>query len=253
MRDFMLMINEETKFAWRATGTIALKTGNSGFKEHFGKEFWAWHSGMGRERQMAQFDGAMKGFSSEISGSLLVDWAPPAKDATVCDIGGGMGHMLIALAEHWPQTTGVVFDLPPVAARAKANIESAGFAARLRTIGGSFMDELPAELAKCDVFYLKFILHDWGDADCIRILKRITAVAKAGAQIVSTDFILGTDGANMEMSKRMMDVNMMASNPPGASERTWESYAALFRAAGVPGTPALIKMRDLVSTVQVTL
>ena len=221
-----------------------------GFKQHFGEEFWAWHSAKGRKRQMAQFDGAMKGFSSEISASLLVDWAPPAPNATVCDIGGGMGHMLVAVAKHWPQTSGIVLDLPPVAERASANIEAAGLSERLRAVGGSFLDEMPAELSQCDAFYLKFIFHDWDDAECVTILKRIAAVAKPGAQVVTTDFILGIDGANMEMNKRMMDVNMMASNPPGARERTWEEYAALFRMAGVTGSPTLIKMRDLVSTVQ---
>ena len=42
MRDFMLMINEETKFAWRAAGTTALQSGRCGFKEAFGEgdEFW---------------------------------------------------------------------------------------------------------------------------------------------------------------------------------------------------------------------
>ena len=68
-----------------------------------------------------------------------------------------------------------------------------------------------------------------------------------------TDFILGIDGAAMEMNKRMMDVNMMASNPPGARERTWAEYAALFDKAGISGKPRLIKMRDLVSTVEATL
>ena len=70
-----------------------------------------------------------------------------------------------------------------------------------------------------------------------------------GATIVTTDFILGVDGANMEMSKRMMDVNMMASNQPGARERTFEEYAALFSKAGLAQPPQLVKMRDLVSTV----
>ena len=53
----------------------------------------------------------------------------------------------------------------------------------------------------------------------------------------------------MEMNKRMMDINMMASNPPGARERTWPEYASLFDKAAIAGTPTLIKMRDLVSTV----
>ena len=117
LRAFMLMINEETNSAWRAVGTDSLRTGVSGFKQHFGNEFWDWHSTSGREAQMAQFDAAMTSFSAEIAGSLLVDWAPPMPNATVCDVGGGAGHMLVAMAQHWPELRGVVFDLPPVAGR----------------------------------------------------------------------------------------------------------------------------------------
>jgi len=249
LRSFMLMINEESKDAWRAAGTKSLETGASGFKERFGKEFWDWHGGRGNGRQMAQFDAAMKSFSAEISGSLLLDWAPPKADAVVCDIGGGVGHMLMAIAEHWPNTTGIVFDLPPVARRADAALQDAGLSERLRALGGSFLEPLPKALEICDVFYLKFILHDWEDASCISILQNLAAVAKPGAKVVSTDFILGLDGAAMELSKQMMDINMMAANPAGARERQWSQYSALFEAAGLKGA-RLIKMRDLVSTVE---
>ena len=253
LRDFMLMINEETKFAWRAAGTDALKTGASGFKQHFGQEFWAWHSESAHEAQMAQFDRAMKSFSVEMAGSLLVDWAPPTPNATVCDIGGGGGHMVAAMAQHYPELKGIMFDLPPVAQRAQATLAAAGVGDRVSTIGGSFLAALPAELAQCDAFYLKFILHDWADETCRLILKNIADVAKPGATIVATDFILGVDGANMEMNKMMMDINMMAANPPGARERTWPEYAALFKDAKPAKEPTLVKMRDLVSTVLAVL
>ena len=74
-------------------------------------------------------------------------------------------------------------------------------------------------------------------------------MAKEGSQIVTSDFILGVDGANMEMAKRNMDINMMASNPPGAGERTFEEYAALFARAGFAKPSELVKLRDHVSTV----
>ena len=119
----------------------------------------------------------------------------------------------------------------------------------MSTVGGSFLEPLPAALSSCDAFYLKFILHDWADEECVSILSAIKAVAKEGSQIVTTDFILGVDGANMEMSKRMMDINMMAANPPGAGERTFAEYAALFARAGFAKPSQLVKMRDLVSTV----
>jgi len=216
--------------------------------------FWDGHSKPANSRQMAQFDGAMKAFSADIAGSLLIDWAPPAPDATVCDVGGGVGHMLIAMAQHYPSLKGFVADLPPVAARATENIASSGLSGRLSAVGASFFDALPKELAQCDAFYLKFILHDWADAENVAILKRIKEVAKPGAKIVATDFILGSDGAAMEMNKRMMDINMMAANPAGARERTVEEYMGLFPAAVITASkPQLLKMRDLVSTVEVTI
>ena len=249
LRAFMLMISEETKDAWRAAGTKSLKQGVSGFKAAFGTEFWDWHSQPSHKPQMAQFAGAMKSFSAEISGSLLVDWAPPSADAVVCDVGGGAGHMLAAMAQHYPQLKGVVFDLPSVAPDAEQNINALGLSKRLQVTAGSFLDPLPPALGQCDAFYMKFILHDWPDDECVTILKNIAKVAKNGATIVTTDFILGVDGANMEMNKKMMDINMMASNPPGAGERTVDEYMALFAKAGIAATPELVKMRDLVSTV----
>jgi len=249
LRAFMLMINEESKESWRAAGTKSLKQGVSGFKAAFGTEFWEWHSQASHKPQMAQFAAAMKSFSAEISGSLLVDWEPPAPDAVVCDVGGGAGHMVAAMAQHYPQLKGVVFDLPEVVADAEQNLKALGLSDRLQVTAGSFLDPLPPALGQCDAFYLKFILHDWPDDECATILKGIAKVAKKNATIVTTDFILGVDGANMEMNKKMMDVNMMASNPPGARERTVDEYMALFAKAGIAATPELVKMRDLVSTV----
>lgn len=54
LRSFMLMINEESKDAWRAAATDSLRTGASGFQQAFGAEFWDWHSQAGRESKMAQ-------------------------------------------------------------------------------------------------------------------------------------------------------------------------------------------------------
>ena len=250
LRSFMLMINEETTKAWRAAGTKSLSSGQSGFKEAFGKEWWAWHNEPSRATQMRQFDAAMRSLNADVSGALLVDWAPPKEDALVCDIGGGAGHMTAAMAHHYPKLKGIVFDQPKVVASStKETLSELGVSDRVSTVGGSFLEPLPAALSSCDAFYLKFILHDWADEECVSILSAIKAVAKEGSQIVTTDFILGVDGANMEMSKRNMDINMMAVNPPGAGERTFEEYAALFARAGLAKPPQLVKLRDLISTV----
>lgn len=250
LRSFLLMINEETTKAWRAAGTKSLSSGQSGFKEAFGKEWWAWHNEQGHATQMRQFDAAMRSLNADVSGALLVDWAPPKEDALVCDIGGGAGHMTAAMVKHYPKLKGIVFDQPKVVASStKEVLAELGVSDRVSTVGGSFLEPLPAALSSCDAFYLQFILHDWADEECVSILSAIKAVAKEGSQIVTTDFILGVDGANMEMSKRNMDINMMAVNPPGAGERTFEEYSALFARAGFTKPSQLVKLRDIISTV----
>ena len=90
----------------------------------------------------------MRSFSVEMAGSLLVDWAPPAEDALVCDIGGGAGHMT-ADGAPLPEAQGIVFDLPPVAKRAMETLAELGVSDRVSTVGGSFLEPLPAALSSC--------------------------------------------------------------------------------------------------------
>jgi len=249
----LLMNNEETREAWRAVGTASLRTGESGFKQHFGTDFWDWHDDPKNLRQKTQFNMAMKSFSAETVGSLLVDWAPPKLDAVVCDLGGGVGHILVAIAQHYPQLGGILFDLPPVAKRAAANFAESGLDGRLKTMGGSFLEPLPAQMGQCDVFYMKFIMPDWPDEECVTILRNIAAVAKRGASFVTTDFILDLDGEVMETGKRLADINMLAAQPAGAQERTYDEFVSLFTGAGLMATPKLIRMRDVVTTMVVEL
>lgn len=235
LRSAVLMLNEETRDSYRSAVTSSLKSGVSGFKEAFKAEFWEWHSKKENSKKMTQFDEAMKAFSHEIAVSLVNEWAPPSPTATVCDIGGGAGHMVASLATAYPELKGIVFDLPSVVENAKKNIKSMNLEDRVSTIAGSFLEPLPSELSTCDVYYLKFILHDWDDFVCTSILKNILSVAQPNSLIVSTDFILNTAGPNMEMTKKLMDINMMASNPKGARERGFEEYKMLFVEAGVEG------------------
>jgi hypothetical protein len=48
----------------------------------------------------AQFDRAMQSMSGTPSGAFLSDWQPPHEDITFCDIGGGIGSMLVDVLLH---------------------------------------------------------------------------------------------------------------------------------------------------------
>jgi hypothetical protein len=249
LRDMVLMINEETLQAWRASGTKSMHSGESGFKEAFGEEFWTYHNA--HPDQEAQFDRAMKSLGFGATGAILSDWKPPKEKITFCDVGGGIGTTAAIFLEHYPNMHGIVFDQESVSERGKAFMSERGFADRSKIVGGDFFKPFPSELSDCDIFFLKYILHDWGDKESTDILRNIKSVAKAGAKIVLTEQVLNTAGVSMETTKSLMSINMLASNKAGAKERTLEEYAQLFTAAGIEGKPKLIPLRDIMSVVEV--
>jgi hypothetical protein len=85
---------------------------------------------------------------------------------TIADIGGGRGHLLALVLQRAPHARGVLFDLPHVIADALP-------AARLSLQAGDFFtDALPAA-----AYLLMDLLHDWDDADAVRILAAIRRAA----------------------------------------------------------------------------
>ena len=161
-RNKILMLNEETKVAWHELHN-SLKSGKSGFVESTGGNFWS-HLESNPPARL-QFDLAMEAFSVDAVRSFTASFSPHKSDAVVCDIGGGNGSVLAGLTNAWPLIAGFSFDLSiPVSPPAQHDD-------RIEFLAGSFFDALPFELASCDLFLLKFILHDWSDENCVKILQ----------------------------------------------------------------------------------
>ena len=83
------------------------------------------------------------------------------------DVGGGEGAFIGEVAARGPNLDLAVFDLPPVAERARARLSDQGLADRVDVHGGSFVaDPLPRG---ADIISLVRILHDHDD-DTVRTL-----------------------------------------------------------------------------------
>ena len=138
--------------------------------------------------------------------------------STIADIGGGRGHLLALVLERAPQATGVLFELPHVIADAKPT-------PRLSLQAGDFFtDALPV----ADAYLLMDLLHDWDDADAVRIL----AAVRRAAHAVSRVFIVETlvpDAPGPHLAKSL-DITMLAVT--GGRERTEAQHAALLASAG---------------------
>jgi len=240
LHSFLLMINEETRNGWRGVSTKVIKSGKvSGFEAHYGQDFWTWHNE--HPDKGAQFDNAMMSLSPGPTGAMISDWKPPREDIVLCDIGGGVGAVLADVLEHYPRMRGMVLDQPAAADRANEYLKEKGLSDRAEAVGGSFFEPFPAKFSECDVYHLRFIIHDWPDAENILILKNIkesaeSAPTKTKKSVAIMGFITSTGAsASMEQAKRLMSINMVSGCPYGSRERNISEHEELFVAAGYSG------------------
>jgi O-methyltransferase domain len=83
--------------------------------------------------------------------------------------------------------------------------------------------------AEGDVYVLKRILHDWSDADALRLLRACRTALHGDARILVIDAVLSP--GNAPDPNKMLDVGIMALTR--GRERTAEDFERLFAAAGL--------------------
>ncbi|WP_231646119.1 acetylserotonin O-methyltransferase [Mycolicibacterium mengxianglii] len=144
------------------------------------------------------------------------------------DIGGANGEVIRAMMRANPVLRGGVFDLPHVVPDALEAARNDGLQERFTAIGGDFFESIPA----ADLYVVKYILHDWDDESCIRILKNCRAALQEGGRIVVIDYIVGELGE--PGTAPIMDMNMLVMT--GGRERDITEFDALFQSAGLRRT-----------------
>jgi len=141
------------------------------------------------------------------------------------DIGGASGDVIRAMMRANPELRGGVFDLPHIVPAAEEAAEAESLANRFTAVGGNFFESVPA----ADLYVLKYILHDWDDDSCVRILENCRASLAAGGRIAVVDHLVGAVGE--PGLGPMMDMNMLVMT--GGRERALGEFDALFSAAGL--------------------
>ena len=111
------------------------------------------------------------------------DWASLGHGLVV-DVGGSHGLVSQDIAKAFPNLRFIVQDLPKVIDDAEAKVP-AELADRLTFMAHDMFREQPVKDA--DVYYLRWILHDWSDKYCIKILRALIPALKPGARIVISE------------------------------------------------------------------
>jgi len=102
---------------------------------------------------------------------------------TVVDLGGSHGDAAFALAKKYPHLHLIVQELPEVVANSK---EQEGL--DVKFMAHDFFQEQPVKDA--DVYFYRWIFHNWPDKYCIKILKALVPALKKGSRILIVDFVM---------------------------------------------------------------
>ena len=132
----------------------------------------------------AQFAGAMKTqeSSSLYDHSHIVDgydWASIG-EGLVVDVGGSRGHIAVPLAQKHSNIRLLVQDMAHVVEGASTNVP-ADLSGRVTFMDHDIFTEQPVV---ADVYFLRWILHNWPQKYAIQILKNLIPSLKPGARII---------------------------------------------------------------------
>jgi hypothetical protein len=229
------------EFQYRALGELlhSVETGHSAFEKVYGKpifEFFSDHPETGK-----LFDQAMTGVHGRETEAMLVAYDFTGIE-TLADVGGGNGSVITAILKKYPAMHGILFDLPGVVERARANIEAAGLEGRCQLVAGNVFEAMPAG---ADTYLMRHIIHDWDDEKSITILRNCRWAMGNGGKLLVVEGIV-PPGNEPSVSK-FFDLAMMAL--PGGMERTEEEYRQLFEAGGFRLTK-IVPTRTWVSVIE---
>ena len=222
LRDLVLLFGDET--SWRSWEGIlhAVRTGEAPFEHVYGEKFFDYLQG--HPDTAAMFDRAMASASSSTN-TAVVEAYDFSGLGTLVDVAGGVGSALCSILKATPGLRGIVFDLPHVGERAQAFIGAQGLTDRCEFVGGSFFDSVPSDAG---AYFMKHILHDWGDGECAKILGACRKAMGANARLLICERIVPP--GNEPSSAKLIDLHMMMTNH-GGRERTEKGYRTLLATA----------------------
>ncbi len=123
----------------------------------------------------------------------VLDAYPFARHQRLLDVGGGEGAFLTAVARRAPGLDLMLFDLPPVAERARSRFSELGLDGRAKVVGGDILrDPLPVG---ADVATLVRVLHDHDDEAARAILTSLRDALPQNGKLVVAEPMAGARGA----------------------------------------------------------
>ncbi|KAF8698688.1 hypothetical protein HU200_034938 [Digitaria exilis] len=136
---------------------------------------------------------------------------------SLVDVAGGLGGAAAAIAAALPELRCTVLDLPQVVAKAPSGTN-------VQYVAGDMFESIP----QANAVLLKWILHDWSDDDCVKILKNCKQAIPsrdAGGKIIIIDMVMGSGPPDIKRMETqvLFDLLIMIINGVERDEQEWKN------------------------------
>ncbi|KAG5601238.1 hypothetical protein H5410_032608 [Solanum commersonii] len=143
------------------------------------------------------------------------------------DVGGGLGINLNMITSKYPTIKGINFDLPHV-------VQHAPSYEGVEHVGGDMFESVP----EGDAIFMKWILHDWTDSQCVKLLKNCyKSTPTKNGKVIVVEAILPVKPDPMHTSHVVISQTdlVMLAHTPGGKERSQNEFQFLATEAGFSG------------------
>ena len=201
-----------------------VRTGEGAGGKMFGKNIFRQ---MGGDPVKSEIYNKSMDQSSEMISLALLSSYDFSRIRRLVDVGGGRGVLLSNILRRYPHIQGVLFDLPHVTGPAQENFSRDGLSGRVSIVTGDFFEDIPRD---ADAYFMKNILHAYGDDDCVRLLTSLQQAMDRQGRLILLEAVVVPD--NRPAFGKLFDLLMMTGTE-GGKERTKEEFEMLFEASGL--------------------
>ncbi|KAG7590472.1 Winged helix DNA-binding domain superfamily [Arabidopsis suecica] len=217
---FMLLHTEVFFKTWTNLKDVILE-GRDAFNSAHGMKIFEY---IYSHEQFAElFNRAMSEPSTMIMKKVLELYRGFEDVNTLVDVGGGNGTVLGLVTSKYPHIKGVNFDLAQV-------LTQAPFYPGVEHVPGDMFIQVP----KGDAVFMKWILHDWTDEHCIKILKNCWKSLPEKGKVIIVEFVTPKEPMSGDLSSNTvfaMDL-LMLTQCSGGKERSLSQFENLAFASG---------------------
>ncbi|XP_059434792.1 acetylserotonin O-methyltransferase-like [Corylus avellana] len=206
---------------WHSLSARVLANETSPFDAAHGEDVWSYAA---ENPAHSQLINEAMACDARLAVPAMIHDCPEVFDGlgSLVDVGGGNGTTLQTLVKAFPWLRGINFDLPHVVSVATESIE-------VEHVGGDMFLSVP----KADAVFLKWVLHDWGDKECIQILKKCReAIPEDKGKVIIVEAVIEEAETDKLTDVRLaLDMIVMAHTNTG-KERTFKEWGFVLGKAG---------------------